>query len=281
MGSTHPPLESLLTFSQKCLEGFELSRLNRISILRKEFLEIVEERIEFEIDARLARWTAEARQAIGAGCDADQTNAFELVAPEFALRALPHGAGHLVPSVDGGLALNLPFDSMFEFQDRVGLGMRLPFSRVPISRDASAALRSLEYLARWRIGSLGDKSIDVLNCCAPGSLPRCPSPRFPEPDAMRASRRIFSAMRHAVPSAKRSEHCTVRLASVVPVTAQAISVARPGLHLIQRPRRHPTTPLGRRLFVTNSTRSHFPLVSAVCVSLRTSSARRTAVPLRS
>ena len=31
MGSTHPPLESLLRFSQNCLEGFELSRLNRIA----------------------------------------------------------------------------------------------------------------------------------------------------------------------------------------------------------------------------------------------------------
>lgn len=48
MGSTHPPLESLLRFSQNCLEGFELSRLNRIANLRKEFQEILAEWIEFK-----------------------------------------------------------------------------------------------------------------------------------------------------------------------------------------------------------------------------------------
>jgi len=269
MGSTHPPLESLLTFTQKCLEGFELSRLNRISILRSEFLEIFEERVECEIDARLARWIFEARQAIGADCVPDQTNLPELVPPGFALEALPHGAGGLVPSEGDRLALGFSFDSMFEFRDRKGLGMRLPFRRVPVSQDASAALRSLEHFARCRIGSLGDKSIDVLNCYAPGSLPRCPLLRFPEPDAMRASRRMFSPMSHALSSTKQSERCTVRQASG-PVAAQAISVARPGLHLTEMPRRRSTTSLGRRLFVANSTRNHFPSVSAVCFSLRAS-----------
>jgi hypothetical protein len=279
MGSTHPPLESLLTFSQKCFEGFELSRLNRISILRNDFLEIFEERVECEIDARLARWIFEARQAIGAGCVPDQTNVPELLPPGFASEALPHGAGDLVPPEDDRLALGFSFDSMFEFRDREDLGMRLPFRRVPVSQDASAALRSLEHFARCKIGSLGDNSIDALNCYAPGSLPRCPLLRFPEPDAMRASRRIVSPMSHALSSTIQSERCTVRRASVVPVTAQAISVAQPGSHLIQRPRRRSTTSLGRRLFVANSTRSHFPSVSAVCVSLRASSVRRTAVLL--
>ena len=55
MGSTHPPLESLLKLSQNCLEGFELSRLNRISNLRKEFHDVLVEWIEFEIEARFAR----------------------------------------------------------------------------------------------------------------------------------------------------------------------------------------------------------------------------------
>ncbi len=280
MGSTHPPLESLLTFTQKCLEGFELSRLTRISILRAEFLEIFEERVECEIDARLARWIFEARQAIGAGRVPDQTKVPELVPPGFALEALPHGAGGLVPPEGDRLGLGFSFDSIFEFRDREGLGMRLPFRRVPVSQDASAALRSLEHFALCEMGSMADNPIDVLNCYAPGSLPRCPLLRFLEPDAMRASRRIFSPMSHALSSTKQSERCTERQGSAVPVTAQAISVARPGLHLIRRPRRCPTTALGRRLFVANSTRSYFPSVSAVCVSLRASSVRRTAVPLR-
>jgi len=280
MGSTHPPLESLMTFSQKCLEGFELSRLNHISILRKEFREIVEEWIEIEIEARLARWIFEARQAIGTGGIPDQTTVPELVPPRFVLRALPHGAGHLVPPDDGGLALSFSYDTMFELRDGVRIGVRLPFRRIPVSQDASAALRALEYFARCEAGSIREDPIDLLNCQLPGSLPRCPLLRFPGALGLQPSRKVFSAMIPAPSNTDQLEHCAAGRASGLPVTARAMSVARPGLHIIQRPRRRPTTYLGRRSFAVTSSRSHFPSFLPVRLSQRESSVRRAAVLLR-
>ena len=55
MGATRPPLDYLATCSQMSLESVELSRLNLASNLRKEFQEILDEWIESEVDARLAR----------------------------------------------------------------------------------------------------------------------------------------------------------------------------------------------------------------------------------
>lgn len=55
MSVTRPPLAYLVTCSQMSLESVELSRLNQASNLRKEFLQILEEWIDSEVDARLAR----------------------------------------------------------------------------------------------------------------------------------------------------------------------------------------------------------------------------------
>jgi hypothetical protein len=55
MSVTRPPLGYLVTCSQMALESVELSRLNRASNLRKEFHQILEEWIDSEVDARLAR----------------------------------------------------------------------------------------------------------------------------------------------------------------------------------------------------------------------------------
>jgi hypothetical protein len=55
MSATRPPLEYLVTCSQMSLESVELSRLNHASNLRKEFHQILEEWIDAEVDARLAR----------------------------------------------------------------------------------------------------------------------------------------------------------------------------------------------------------------------------------
>jgi hypothetical protein len=62
MSATRPPLAYLATCSQMSLESVELSRLNRASNLRKEFQQIVEEWIDSEVDARLARSILEWRR---------------------------------------------------------------------------------------------------------------------------------------------------------------------------------------------------------------------------
>jgi hypothetical protein len=63
MSATRPPLEYLITCSQMSLESVELSRLNLAANLRKEFHEILEEWIDSEVDARLARSILEWRRA--------------------------------------------------------------------------------------------------------------------------------------------------------------------------------------------------------------------------
>jgi hypothetical protein len=67
MGATRPPLDYLATCSQMSLESVELSRLNLASNLRKEFQEILNEWIDSEVDARLARSILEWRRAQDTG----------------------------------------------------------------------------------------------------------------------------------------------------------------------------------------------------------------------
>ena len=57
------PLEYLVTSSQSSVESFELSRLNRVSNLRKEIRQIVDEWIAAEAEARIARWILDCRRA--------------------------------------------------------------------------------------------------------------------------------------------------------------------------------------------------------------------------
>ncbi len=63
MSATRPPLDYLVNCSQMSLESVELSRLNLASNLRKEFQQILEEWIDSEVDARLARSVLEWRRA--------------------------------------------------------------------------------------------------------------------------------------------------------------------------------------------------------------------------
>jgi hypothetical protein len=62
MSATRPPLEYLGTCSVAGLESFELARMNRAANLRKELLGIVEEWIEAEVDARVARLLLESQR---------------------------------------------------------------------------------------------------------------------------------------------------------------------------------------------------------------------------
>jgi len=63
MRDNQPPLEYLVTSSQTSLEAFELTRLNCSANLRKELREILDEWLQSEVDARLARWILECRRA--------------------------------------------------------------------------------------------------------------------------------------------------------------------------------------------------------------------------
>ena len=62
MPECQSPLEYLITSSRSSLEGFELARLNRAANLKKELRQILEEWVQTEADARLARWVLECRR---------------------------------------------------------------------------------------------------------------------------------------------------------------------------------------------------------------------------
>lgn len=62
MGDARPPLEYLVSCSASALESIELARLNQASNLRKEFRQLLEELIDSEVDARLARLILECRR---------------------------------------------------------------------------------------------------------------------------------------------------------------------------------------------------------------------------
>jgi hypothetical protein len=67
MGATRPSLDYLATCSEMSLESVELSRLNLAANLRKQFEEILEEWIDTEVDARLARAVLELRRTQDSG----------------------------------------------------------------------------------------------------------------------------------------------------------------------------------------------------------------------
>jgi hypothetical protein len=159
MGSTHPPLESLLTFSQTCLEGFEHSRLNRISILRKEFRAVAEEWIEVEVDRRVARWILESREARAAGSAADQDSNAEMQARLEGLCDGLRPSERLAALVDDVAAPKLLFDSSAQIPAGIVRRARVSPRNAEVSRDASAALHSLERFAGGETGSTCKRSI--------------------------------------------------------------------------------------------------------------------------
>jgi hypothetical protein len=62
MSDTHPPLEYLITCSEAGLESFELSRMNQAANLRKQLRQVVEQWIESEVNARVARCMLDCRR---------------------------------------------------------------------------------------------------------------------------------------------------------------------------------------------------------------------------
>lgn len=57
-----PPWEFLLSASRNSLQSYELSRLSHVSNLRKEIVALVDQWIEENSSAMLARWLMEHRE---------------------------------------------------------------------------------------------------------------------------------------------------------------------------------------------------------------------------
>ena len=63
MNRSKLPIEYLLTSSQAGLEGFELGRLDKIAHLRKQLRSLVDQWVQAEIEAELARWLLDCQRA--------------------------------------------------------------------------------------------------------------------------------------------------------------------------------------------------------------------------
>jgi len=101
MSHSKLPIEYLLASSQAGLEGFELGRLDKISHLRKQLRSLVDQWVQAEIEAELARWLLECQRA--------QESATHARSPETPF-PLP-GAGiaaAFLPLAGTGLAAALP-----------------------------------------------------------------------------------------------------------------------------------------------------------------------------
>jgi hypothetical protein len=81
MASAQPPFEYLISSSEESLESFELSRLSHVSNLRKELRTVLDEFVEAEIQARIARWILEGRRAQDHDADHDKDLEYASLAP--------------------------------------------------------------------------------------------------------------------------------------------------------------------------------------------------------
>jgi hypothetical protein len=217
MGSTQPPLEFLLKLSHNCLEGFELSRLNRISNLRKEFREVLEEWIELEIEARFARWILEYRHVGDSFPDRTVLPAFPPT--ELAAHSVTHVSEQfLLPGGDEH-PVEFQFASVIEPGDGVEYQLRLTLRHLPVCQDAAAALRSLERFALCNARSIGDQPIDLLACDAPDSSLSCPFLSYSPREPVRELRSVSSPMSCVLAGTTQAVHYIVQYASTFVTSA--------------------------------------------------------------
>jgi hypothetical protein len=159
MSATRPPLNYLITCSQMSLESIELSRLNLASNLRKEFQQILEEWIDSEVDARLARSILEWRRAHNSPVGRQKHEPAE--SPQFqqlAMAFLPEGS-------------EPPASDSLEHGPRSSQAdSRVAPSPCPSSEVAQSTFSSLRWtsLAKAAAASLG--AIADLDECQPKKL---------------------------------------------------------------------------------------------------------------
>jgi hypothetical protein len=283
MGSTHPPLESLLKLSQSCLETFELSRLNRISNLRKEFRELLGEWIEFEIEARFARWVLEYRRLGDFGSLPKQAAVPAFGPPELALRGVTHVSDQLLLPSGNELPPQFPFASLVQLGESVAFELQSPFRHFPVSLDASAALRSLDHFARCKARAIGDQPIDLLDCNAPYSSPSGLFPSFPRHEPGHQLRKVSSRMSYVFAGTNYSAHCIVRYASTF-VTSDHSTQVEPSapseLNSVPRPRLRLSLLANGCASALRGNQSDLSQLSPFRLSLRQISLRRAAILLR-
>jgi hypothetical protein len=280
MGSTHPPLESLLKLSQNCLEGFELSRLNRISNLRKEFHEVLDEWIELEIEARFARWALEFRRPRDFGPLPDQTAAPAFAPPELVLRSVAYVSDEFLLPSGNELPPEFPFASVVELGDSVALELRWRFRDVPVSQDASAALRSLEDFANCEARSIGDQPVALPNCDVLDSSSSCLFLSSPHREPACDLRNISARMTYVLAGANQSAHCVIRYASTFATNDRSAPVepaALPQLPFVHRPRPRSSHSADGYAIALPGNQSDLRLLSSFRLSLTQLSLRRAAI----
>jgi hypothetical protein len=157
MSATRPPLSYLVTCSQMSLESVELARLNQAANLRKEFHQILEEWIDSEVDARLARSLLQWRRDQNPDADAaariprePEPARFEQLAiaflPESSAPAAPESEPQL-PGLNGRPERAAPAN-----RARL-LGSFSPRS-TQLAKSAETKLREVETLAVYFPGQL-------------------------------------------------------------------------------------------------------------------------------
>src|ERR1700675_1102236 len=81
MASAQPPFEYLISSSEESLESFELSRLSHVANHRKELRTVLDEFVEAEIQARIARWILDRWRAREHRRDRGKNSEYGSIAP--------------------------------------------------------------------------------------------------------------------------------------------------------------------------------------------------------
>ena len=230
MGVTRPPLEYLAACSKVALESFELSRLNEASNYRKEVQQILQGWIDTEVDARLARWILESKQAQardglqaamaqplplkqldlsflpqnGAEASAEEAAEVEDNTRTPSGRKLPRAAQAVLPCADGRKQEE-PQKS-FEIkrakllEKRVGggclseSGATFPVRKPPFAQDEEDALRELECFVRRKLTASRERrprSAELARRDTPNHFAEVRV--FPSTDAMPAGDRAYGS----------------------------------------------------------------------------------------
>lgn len=220
MGPVCPSFEYLEMCSEASLESYELSRLNRAANLRKEMRQLIDEWIDCEVGARIARWMLESRRV-----DVREEGA-ALPQPDAA--ALPQQLVLSLPPLDAT-------DGPAEQND--GSRLRPREDRPSLEANAAAAVEKSPAQDRERHGA---RVAEREDCAQSAAIP-CAPPREPrlhdERNALR-DLRIFVqqrperlAARPRTPSRSRESSRPSRHRH------QCAAKRNCGCHVLQRPNR--------------------------------------------